>query len=125
MLSVNVAVHRHGQRRRNVGRRMLKNNCVLGGSTPAGEWWAIRVVFMCHALCGYRQGAQFVEVWVDGYAFSDLSSRQEELTIQREELEKQKKQLTRKKAPVTSTLREQLEREEILKMRAAVLKKVG
>lgn len=79
---------------------------------------------MFHALCVYRQGAQFVEVWVDGFAFSELCSRQEELTAQREELEKQKKQLNRKKAPVTSTLREQLEREEILKMRAAVLKKV-
>lgn len=71
-----------------------------------------------------RQGAQFVEVWVDGFAFSELSGRQEEVTAQREELEKQRKQLSKKKSGNVSSPREQLEREEILKMRAAVLKKV-
>ena len=71
-----------------------------------------------------RQGAQFVEVWVEGFAFSDLNTRQEELTAQREELEKLKKQSNKKKASAI-TLREQFEKEEILKMRAAVLKKVN
>ena len=66
-----------------------------------------------------------MEVWVDGFAFSELSSRQEELAVQKEELEKQKKLLGRKKAPVTTTQREQFEREEVLKMQAAVLKKVS
>ena len=76
--------------------------------------------------CVCRQGAQFVEVWVDGFAFTDLTARQEELATQREELEKQKKQLNKKKAgTVASTQRDQLEREEILKIRAAVLKKVS
>lgn len=70
-----------------------------------------------------RQGAQFVEVWVEGFAFSDLNTRQEELATQREELEKLKKQSNKKKCSA-ATLREQFEKEEILKMRAAVLKKV-
>lgn len=70
-----------------------------------------------------RQGAQFVEVWVDGFAFIELTARQEELSSQREELEKQRKQLSKKKTSVGNTPREQLEREELLKMRTAVLKK--
>ena len=61
---------------------------------------------------------------MDGFAFSELSSRQDELATQKEELEKLRKQLTRKKGPVVASQREQLEREEVLKMRAAVLKKV-
>ena len=72
----------------------------------------------------FRRGAQFVEVWVDGFAFSDVSQRQDLVASQREELEKQKKQITKKKAPLVSP-REQLEKEELLKMRTAVLKKVG
>lgn len=93
----------------------------------------VRGVVMCRDLLSvvtpcFRQGAQFVEVWVDGFAFSDLTTRQEELTGHREELEKQKKQLGKKKTSATTisthTHREQLEREEVLKMRAAVLKKV-
>jgi len=71
-----------------------------------------------------RRGAQFVEVWVDGFAFSDVSLRQDQVASQREELEKQKKQVTKKKGPLVSP-REQLEKEELLKMRTAVLKKVG
>ncbi len=69
-----------------------------------------------------------MEVWVDGFAFVELSTRQEELTSHRDELEKQKKQSGsgKRKAPGgSSSQREQLEREEILKMRAAVLKKVS
>ena len=65
-----------------------------------------------------------MEVWVDGFAFSELTSRQEELAAQKEELEKQKKLLGKKKTPVTASQREQFEREEVLKMRTAVLKKV-
>lgn len=83
------------------------------------------VVTGCYGAL-YRQGAQFVEVWVDGYAFSDLSTRQEELTAQREELEKLKKHSNKRKGSVgSSQQREQLEKDEILKIRAAVLKKVG
>ena len=48
-----------------------------------------------------RQGAQFVESWVDGFAFAELSRRQESVSQQREELEKQRKQLSKRK--VTST----------------------
>lgn len=62
---------------------------------------------------------------MDGSAFADLSARQEELAAHREELEKQKKQTSRKKGSVGSSQREQLEKEEILKIRAAVLKKVS
>lgn len=62
---------------------------------------------------------------MDGFAFADLSTRQEELTAHREELEKQKKQSSKKKGSVSNSQREQLEKEEILKMRAAVLKKVS
>lgn len=75
-------------------------------------------------MCPYRQGAQFVEAWVDGYAFVDLAARQEQVTAQREELEKQKKQLSKRKG-VQSSPREQMEKDEILKMRAAILKKVS
>ena len=61
---------------------------------------------------------------MDGFAFTDVSARQEQVTNQREELEKQKKQIGKKKGPLSSP-REQLEKEELLKMRAAVLKKVS
>ena len=61
---------------------------------------------------------------MDGFAFADLSSRQEELAAHREELERQKKQTSKKKGSVSNSQREQLEKEEILKLRAAVLKKV-
>ena len=45
----------------------------------------------------YRQGAQFVESWVDGFAFSELAHRQDNTVQQREELERQRKQLTKRK----------------------------
>ena len=48
-----------------------------------------------HDLC--RQGAQFVEVWVDGFQFKDLLQRQENIGSQREELEKQKKLLSKRR----------------------------
>ena len=65
-----------------------------------------------------------MEVWVDGFAFSDLTTRQEGVAIQREELEKQRKQLGKRKTPHLSSPREQMEKDELLKMRTAVLKKV-
>lgn len=96
-----------------------------------------------------RQGARFVESWVDGFAFAELSRRQESVSQQREELEKQRKQLNKRK--VTSTGQqnarsksskqpvdgegfskpqvasvspvEYAERDEVLKLRAAALKK--
>ena len=71
-----------------------------------------------------RQGAQFVEVWVDGFAFTDLNTRQEQLAGQREELEKLKKQMSKRKGAASSMQREQLEREELLKMRSTILKRV-
>lgn len=50
----------------------------------------------------YRQGARFVEVWVDGFAFSELGDRQEELTQQREEIEKQRKMISKRKPSVST-----------------------
>lgn len=50
-----------------------------------------------------RQGAQFVEVWVDGFAFTELSRQQEELTQQREEIEKQRKMLSKRKPSVAAS----------------------
>ena len=48
----------------------------------------------------YRKGAQFVEVWVDGFAFTELSLKQEAVASHREELERQRKQLTKRKPPL-------------------------
>ena len=45
----------------------------------------------------YRKGAQFVEAWLDGFAFTELSQKQEAVTSHREELERQRKQLTKRK----------------------------
>ncbi len=64
-----------------------------------------------------------METWVDGFAFSDITARQELVSSQREEIEKQRKLVGKKKGPFSSP-REQLEKEELLKMRTAVLKKV-
>ncbi|XP_070388010.1 serine/threonine-protein kinase tousled-like 2 isoform X2 [Dermacentor albipictus] len=47
-----------------------------------------------------RQGASFVENWVDGYAFNDLLRKQEQITSEREEIERQRKLLCKKK-PLT------------------------
>ncbi len=49
-----------------------------------------------------RQGAQFVEVWVEGFAFTELARQQEELSQQREEIEKQRKVFSKRK-PSLST----------------------
>ncbi len=82
-----------------------------------GLWYHILVACVC------RRGALFVEEWVDGFAFSELSSRQDLVSSQREELERQKKQMGKKKGQHISP-QEQLEREEMFKMRAALLRKV-
>lgn len=44
-----------------------------------------------------RQGASFVENWVDGYAFTELIKKQEQITSEREEIERQRKLLGKKK----------------------------
>lgn len=44
-----------------------------------------------------RQGATFVENWVDGYAFAELLKRQEELASEREEIDRQRKLLGKRK----------------------------
>ena len=44
-----------------------------------------------------RVGASFQENWTDGYAFLELSKRQEEITQEREEIDKRRKTLQRKK----------------------------
>ena len=46
-----------------------------------------------------RVGASFQENWTDGYAFQELSKRQEEITQEREEIDKRRKML-QKKRPV-------------------------
>jgi tousled-like kinase len=92
-----------------------------------------------------RQGASFVENWVDGYAFTDLSKQQEKIGKEREEVERQRKLLGKRK-PVSSATAKQpkaakdgdvflkpaekplsmsefYEQDEILKLRSASLKK--
>lgn len=44
-----------------------------------------------------RQGASFVENWVDGWAFTDLIKQQEKIASEREDIEKQRKLLVKKK----------------------------
>merc|ERR1719339_750238 len=44
-----------------------------------------------------RVGASFQENWTDGYAFQELSKRQEEISTEREEIDKKKKQLAKKR----------------------------
>ena len=48
-----------------------------------------------------RVGASFQENWTDGYAFQELSKRQEEIAVEREEIDKRKKLLAKRK-PVDS-----------------------
>ncbi len=55
-----------------------------------------------HTHTHYRQGARFVEVWVDGFAFSELVHRQEELTQQRDEIDKQRKIISKRKPSVST-----------------------
>ena len=49
-----------------------------------------------------RQGAQFVETWVDGFAFRELTQQQEAIIQQKEELEKQRKLLTKRRGTSSS-----------------------
>ncbi|XP_065212403.1 serine/threonine-protein kinase tousled-like 2 [Planococcus citri] len=49
-----------------------------------------------------RVGAQFQEIWMEGYAFQELNRRQEELAAEREEIDRQKKLLA-KKRPTTES----------------------
>lgn len=44
-----------------------------------------------------RVGAQFQEIWMEGYAFQELNRRQEELAAEREEIDRQKKLLAKKR----------------------------
>lgn len=44
-----------------------------------------------------RVGATFQENWTDGYAFHELTRRQEEISAEREEIDRQKKQLMKKR----------------------------
>ena len=44
-----------------------------------------------------RVGASFQENWTDGYAFQDLSKRQEEINNEREEIDRKKKLLVKRK----------------------------
>ena len=48
-----------------------------------------------------RQGAQFVETWVDGFRFMEVSQMQSSISQQREELEKQRKLLAKRKVQAT------------------------
>ena len=58
------------------------------------------LVFVC-LLC--RKGAQFVEAWLDGFAFTELSQKQEAVASHREELERQRKQLIKRKPGSSSS----------------------
>lgn len=87
-----------------------------------------------------RQGASFVENWVDGWAFTDLMRQQERIASEREEIEKQRKLLLKRKPTQTMTknskdnflkpggekllsLAEFYEMDDIMKLRQAALKK--
>lgn len=50
-----------------------------------------------------RVGATFQENWTDGYAFQELSRRQEEITAEREEIDRQKKLLLKKRPTNSET----------------------
>ncbi|KAL1137881.1 hypothetical protein AAG570_009577, partial [Ranatra chinensis] len=50
-----------------------------------------------------RVGATFQENWTDGYAFQELSRRQEEITTEREEIDRQKKLLTKRRPSNSET----------------------
>ncbi|KAF6209291.1 hypothetical protein GE061_015036 [Apolygus lucorum] len=50
-----------------------------------------------------RVGATFQENWTDGYAFQELSRRQEEISSEREEIDRQKKLLTKRRPTNSET----------------------
>lgn len=96
-----------------------------------------------------RQGASFAENWVDGYAFTELLKKQEQISLEREEIERQRKLLGKRKPnanqpkgrgnngsvglsngdfikpdfPKDLSWSEYYEQEEILKLRQVSLKK--
>ncbi|XP_071102702.1 serine/threonine-protein kinase tousled-like 2 isoform X3 [Haliotis cracherodii] len=88
-----------------------------------------------------RQGATFVENWVDGWAFTDLMKQQERIGTDREDIDKQRRLLMKRKPTMSTgknskqheflkpgqekplTLAEFYEQDEILKLRQATLKK--
>ena len=51
----------------------------------------------------FRQGAHFVDTWIDGFAFQELSQEQTGISVQKEELEKQRKLLLARKKIVSSS----------------------
>ncbi|XP_074659089.1 serine/threonine-protein kinase tousled-like 1 [Tubulanus polymorphus] len=50
-----------------------------------------------------RQGATFVENWVDGYAFTDLMREQERIASEREEIDRQRKLLMKRKPSLSNS----------------------
>ncbi|XP_076472036.1 serine/threonine-protein kinase tousled-like 2 [Babylonia areolata] len=87
-----------------------------------------------------RQGAQFVENWVDGWAFTDLMKQQERIASERDEIDKNRRLLMKRKPPNLPknskqehqfvkpgekylSIAEFYEQDEILKLRQAALKK--
>jgi len=89
-----------------------------------------------------RQGAQFVENWVDGWAFQDLMKQQERITGDKDDIDKQRRVLLKRKpssaigknakahdgnfikpGEKNLTPGEYYEQDEILKLRSAALKK--
>ena len=47
-----------------------------------------------------RQGATFVENWVDGFAFNDIIKQQELMNHAKEELDKERKLLAKKRPQI-------------------------
>ncbi|KAK7110560.1 serine/threonine-protein kinase tousled-like 2 isoform X2 [Littorina saxatilis] len=87
-----------------------------------------------------RQGAQFVENWVDGWAFTDLMKQQERIASEKDEIDKNRRLLMKRKPPNLPKNSKQehqfvkpgekylsaadfYEQDEILKLRQAALKK--
>lgn len=71
--------------------------------TQVGKIYHTEVGGYSHVTCRVillmapRKGAQFVEAWLDGFAFRDLSQKQEAVTSNREEIDRQRKQLNKRK----------------------------
>ncbi|XP_076461633.1 serine/threonine-protein kinase tousled-like 2 isoform X2 [Babylonia areolata] len=87
-----------------------------------------------------RQGAQFVENWVDGWAFTDLMKQQERIAGEKDEIDKSRRLLMKRKPPSLPknpkqehhfvkpgekylSIADFYEQDEILKLRQAALKK--
>lgn len=151
-------------RRNSVGKTLYRTSSDLEDSSHRGAYSSLDALVVYCTFFMSRKGAQFVEVWLDGFAFSELSQKQEAIASHREELERQRKQLTKRKPPSSSqgqggsgaggkasrggkqstpgaatvsdegftkptalvslTPQEYMEKDELLKLRAALLKKV-